>query len=103
MKPLLALIALALATLTGCPGKQVQIHRSLSAPGAMQTCDANKRFRVEKKGSDAADAKAQAEAEIRSVIAQNHGCAALIFNEGSGKALDGTTNHVADYQFCRCQ
>jgi len=94
---------LTVLALTGCPKKQITIYRSLSEPGAMQTCDANQRFRAEAKGKDADDAKAKAEAEIRSVITTNKGCGALIFNEGSGKALDGTTNHVADYQLCKCK
>jgi hypothetical protein len=91
-----------LAILAGCPAKQVTIYRSLSEPGAMQTCDANLRFRAEAKGSDAADAKLKLEAMIRDNITSRRGCAALIFNEASGKALDGTTNAVADYQFCKC-
>jgi len=97
-------LACSLSMLTACPsGKQIKIYRSLSEPGAMKTCDANQRFRAEVKGKDAAEAKAKAEAEIRSTITTNKGCGAFIFNEGSGKALDGTTNHVADYQLCKCQ
>lgn len=99
MKHCLVLLVL----LAGCPGKDVTIYRSLSEPGAMQTCDANQRFRVEVKGIDAKDAKHKANAEIRSAVAARGGCGALIFNEGAGKALDGTTNHVADYQLCRCR
>jgi hypothetical protein len=91
-----------LVTLTGCPKRGVTIYRSLSEPGAMKTCDANKRFRAEVKGSDAKDAKRKAEDQIRSTVKTNGGCGALIFNEGSGKALDGTTNHVADFQLCSC-
>jgi hypothetical protein len=94
---------LLLVLFAGCPGKQVKIYRSLSEPGAMQTCDANKRYRAEVKGADAADAKAKAESQIRTTITSTKGCGALVFNEGSGKALDGTTNHVADYQWCKCQ
>ena len=99
----LALMFASVLALAGCPKKSITIYRSLSEPGAMQTCDANTRFRVEAKGKDAAEAKAKAEAEIRSVITQNKGCGALIYNEGSGKTLDGPINHVADYQLCRCK
>jgi len=88
--------------LAGCPA-QVTIYRSLSEPGAMQTCDANQRFRAEAVGVDATDAKAKLEAMIRDTVKSKQGCGALIFNEGSGKKLDGTTNHVADYQLCRCR
>jgi hypothetical protein len=91
-----------LALLGGCPKKSITIYRSLSEPGAMKTCDANTRFRVEQKGKDAAEAKEKAEAEIRSVIATNKGCGAFITNEGSGKTLDGPINHVADFQLCKC-
>jgi len=98
-----ALLVGAIALLAGCPKKSITIYRSLSEPGAMQTCDANTRFRVEAKGADAKEAKANAEAEIRSVIAKNQGCGALIYNEGSGKTLDGPINHVADYQLCKCK
>jgi hypothetical protein len=101
MKPYL-LLAFVLA-LAGCPGKNISIYRSLGEPGAMKTCDANQRFRAEKVAADAATAKAEAEAEIRSVVATNKGCGAFIFNEGSGKKLDGRTTHVADYQLCRCE
>ena len=102
IKPLLG-FAVVTAFATGCPKKSITIYRSLSEPGAMQTCDANTRFRVEAKGTDAREAKANAEAEIRSVVSQNKGCGALIYNEGSGKTLDGPINHVADYQLCKCQ
>jgi hypothetical protein len=88
--------------LTGCFGG-VKIYRSLSEPGAMQTCDANKRFRAEVQGADADEAKKKAEKEIRSSVKQNKGCGAYIFNEGSGKKLDGSTNHFADYQLCDCK
>ena len=94
---------LLLGTLAGCPKKSITIYRSLSEPGAMQSCDANTRFRVEAKGADAKEAKSNAEAEIRSVISKNKGCGALIYNEASGKTLDGPINHVADYQLCKCQ
>lgn len=94
---------LLLAVLAGCPGKNIVIYRSLSEPGAMQTCDANQRYRAEAKGADAADAKAKLEAMVRDTISTQKGCGAFIYNEGSGKALDGTTNHVADYQLCKCQ
>jgi hypothetical protein len=99
----LCLVVLSLVLLTACPKRGVTIYRSLSEPGAMQTCDANQRFRVEVKGSDAADAKRKAESEIRSSVATRKGCGALIFNEGSGKTLEGATNHVADYQLCTCK
>src|SRR6188474_1896082 len=62
-KTLLGVIAVL--GLSGCPKKQITIYRSLSEPGAMQTCDANQRFRAEVKGKDADDAKAKAEAQIR--------------------------------------
>jgi hypothetical protein len=96
---LLPVIAVILA---GCPGHHVTIYRSLSEPGAMQTCDANQSFRAEAKGSDAKDAKAKVEDQISKLVRDKKGCGALIYNEGSGKALDGTTNHVADFQLCRC-
>jgi hypothetical protein len=89
--------------LTGCPKSDVVIYRSLSEPGAMKTCDANTRFRAEVVGADAADAKAKAEAQIRTTVASNNGCGAFVYNEGSGKKLDGRTNHVADYQLCKCK
>ena len=96
----LALVLLAL--LGGCPGKHVTIYRSLSEHGAMETCDANQSYRAEAKGADAKDAKAKLEAQIRTLVTDKKGCGALIYNEGSGKALDGTTNHVADFQLCTC-
>lgn len=92
-----------LLLLAGCPSKGVTIYRSVSEGDAMKTCDANQRYRAEAVGADAAAAKAKAEAEITSVITSKNGCGALIWNEGSGKKLDGTWNHVADYQFCKCQ
>jgi hypothetical protein len=97
---------LGLATLfalAGCPKKSITIYRKLSEPGAMQTCDANTRFRAEVKGDDAGAAKSKAEAEIRSVIAQNKGCGAYVYNEGAGKTLAGDFTYVADYQLCKCQ
>ena len=93
---------LAILLLAGCPKKDVTLYRSASQGNAMQTCDANQRFRAEAVGADAEAAKAKAEAEVKSVIASKQGCAALIWNEGSGKKLDGTWAHVADYQFCKC-
>ncbi len=89
--------------LAGCPKKSITIYRSLSEPGAMQTCDANKVYRAEAKGKDAAEAKAKVESQIRDLITKEKGCGALIFNEGSGKTLDGPINHVADFQFCKCK
>jgi hypothetical protein len=104
IKALLTVGTLALVTsLTGCPKKSITIYRSLSEPGAMQTCDANTRFRAEAQGADAKAAKANAEAEIRGVIAKNKGCGALVYNEVSTKTLDGPIDHVADYQLCKCQ
>ena len=74
----------------GCPAtSDIAIYRSLSQPGAMQTCDANQRYRAEVKGADPAEAKAKGEAKIRTTIASAKGCGAFVFNEGSGKALDG--------------
>ncbi|MDI1446272.1 hypothetical protein [Polyangium sp. 6x1] len=90
-----------IVALAGCLGG-VKIYRSLSEPGAMKTCDANTRFRVEAKGADADEAKRKAEAGIRESVKQNKSCGAYIFNEGSGTTLEGTTNHVADYQLCDC-
>jgi len=97
-------VSLALA-LAGCPkgGSQVKIYRNLGEPGAMQTCDANQRFRAEAKGATAEEAKANAEAQIQESVTQHQGCGAYIWNEGSGKQLDGQVNHVADYQLCKCQ
>ena len=104
LEALLGLGALSLALVTtGCPKKPITIYRSLSEPGAMQTCDANTRFRAEAQGADAKAAKANAEAEIRGVIAKNKGCGALVYNEVSTKTLDGPINHVADFQLCKCQ
>lgn len=96
-----ACLSLVLA-LAGCPKKSATIYRSLSEPGAMQTCDANKVFRVEVKGADAEDAKAKGEAKIRDTVTTNGGCGGYVFNDGAGKALDGTTNYVADFQLCSC-
>ena len=98
-----ACLAFLVVALAGCPKKSVTIYRSLSEPGAMQTCDANTRFRVEQLGKDAAEAKSKAEAEIRSTVSKNKGCGAFITNEGSGKTLDGPIRHVADFQLCKCQ
>jgi hypothetical protein len=78
------------------------IYRSLSEKGAMESCDANTRFRADAIGKDAAEAKSTMEAQIRATITQNAGCGALIFNEAVGKKLDGDYNAVADYQLCRC-
>ena len=39
---------------------------------------------------------------VRETVKQNKGCGALITNEASGKKLDGTTSHVADFQLCGC-
>jgi hypothetical protein len=106
IKSLLGFVVVCFAlvtSLTGCPKKSITIYRSLSEPGAMQTCDANTRFRAEAKGADAKEAKAHAESAIRSVIAKNKGCGALIYNEGAGKTLDGPIKYVADYQLCKCQ
>lgn len=91
-----------LLALAGCPKKDVTIYRSLTDQ-ARATCDANTRFRVEQLGKDAAEAKAKAEAEIRSTVDKNKGCGAFITNEGSGKTLDGPIRHVADFQLCKCQ
>jgi hypothetical protein len=91
-----------LALLAGCPAN-VTIYRSLSEPGAMQTCDANTRFRAEAQGAAADDARLNVELEIKKTIQEQKGCGALIFNEGSGKTLDGNVKHVADFQLCRCQ
>jgi len=102
MKRLGFVSVIALVLVAGCPKKSVTIYRSLSEPGAMQTCDANTRFRAEAKGSDAADARSKMEAQIRDTVTKNGGCAAFIYNEGSGKALDGSTNAVADFQLCKC-
>ncbi|MEO8702335.1 MAG: hypothetical protein ABI867_19985 [Kofleriaceae bacterium] len=101
MKLLLVLTVLAL---TACH-KNVAIYHHLSEGNgdAMKTCDANQSMRIEQKGSDAASAKSKAYATIRSTIKTKKGCGALIYNEGSGKQLDGTFNHVADFQFCRCK
>jgi len=94
MKRLACVLVLLLA---GCPKKDVVIYRSLSEKGAMETCDANQRFRAEAVGKDAADAKAKMEIQVRSTVTQNGGCGALIFNEGNGKKLDGDYNAVADF------
>lgn len=96
-------LPLLLLGLAGCPKKSVTIYRSLSEPGAMETCDANTRFRVEELGKDAAEAKAKADAQIRDTVSKNKGCGALVTNEGSGKTLDGPIRHVADFQLCKCK
>src|SRR5687767_15868640 len=93
---------LATLSLTACPKKSVTIYRSLSEPGAMQTCDANQRFRVnEARGADEKAARAAGEAQIRDTITKNKGCAALITNDGAGKALAGHWNYSADFQLCK--
>lgn len=97
-----SLLLVILVLVCGCPGKHVTIYRSLSEHGAMETCDANQSYRAEAKGADAKDAKAKMEDQIRKLVGDKGGCGALIYNEGSGKALDGTTNHVADFQLCKC-
>ena len=95
-------VSLVLAV-AGCPkGNNVRLYRSLSEQGAMQTCDANTRFRAEAEGASAAEAKATAEAKVRDSVTQNKGCGALIWNEGAGRKLDGRSTYVADYQLCRC-
>jgi hypothetical protein len=93
---------LLLLVLAGCPAN-VTLYRSLSEPGAMQTCDANSRFRAEAKGAAADDARLNVEVLIRNNVKAQKGCGAFIYNEASGKTLDGNVNHVADYQLCRCQ
>jgi len=99
----LVLLSLAALALTGCPKNGITIYRSLSEPGAMKTCDANQRFRVEAQGADEAAARRNGEAQIRSAVAANKGCGAFIFNDGAGKKLDGGFNYAADYQLCTCQ
>lgn len=99
MKRLACVLVLVLA---GCPKKDVVIYRSLSEKGAMETCDANKQFRAEAVGKDAADAKSKLDDQVKSMVRQNGGCGALIFNSGDGKKLDGDWNAVADFQLCRC-
>ena len=91
-----------LLVLVGCPKKDVVIYRSLSEKGAMQTCDANSRFRADAVGKDAADAKSKMESQVRSTVTQNGSCGAFIYNEAVGKKLDGDYNAVADFQLCRC-
>jgi hypothetical protein len=91
-----------LLAMVGCPKKDVVIYRSLSEKGAMETCDANTRFRAEAVGKDAASAKAAMELQVRNTVTENKGCGALIYNEGNGKKLDGDYNAVADFQLCRC-
>ena len=102
MKRLAVSSVLALA-LTGCPKKGVVIYRSLSEPGAMKTCDANQRFRVEADGKDEAAARRAGEDQIRAAVATNKGCGALIFNDGAGSKLDGGFHYAADYQLCKCE
>jgi hypothetical protein len=99
----LGLLLTCAVALTGCPKKSINLYRSLSAPGAMQTCDANKRYRADVVGTSEKDARAKGEAQIRDLIAKEKGCGALITNEGAGKKLDGNWNYTADFQFCRCQ
>ena len=91
-----------LLALGGCP-KNVTIYRSLSAPGAMQTCDANQQLRVEVVGKDEADARSKGEDQIRESIRARKGCGALIINDGAGSRLDGGFSYTANYQFCSCQ
>ena len=96
------LFACALA-LTACPKKSITLYRSLSQPGAMQTCDANKQYRADVVGTSEKDARSKGEAQIRDLIAKEKGCGALIYNEGAGKKLDGGWSYVADFQYCRCK
>ena len=88
--------------LAGCPKKNVTIYRSLSEPGAMQTCDANKQYRTEVVGKDEADAREKGEAQMRDTIRSQGGCAALVINDGAGKKLDGNWNYASNYQYCSC-
>jgi hypothetical protein len=99
----LGLLVTCAIALTGCPKKSVNIYRSLSAPGAMETCDANKQYRANVDAASEKEARAKGEAQIRDLITKEKGCGALIFNEGAGKKLDGGWNYVADFQFCRCK
>lgn len=98
----LAWILACAATLTGCPKKSINIYRTLKGP-AMQTCDANKRYRAEVVGATEKEARAKGEAQIRDVISKEKGCGAFITNEGAGTKLDGGWNYSADYQWCRCE
>jgi hypothetical protein len=95
-------VVLLLLAVTACH-KQVAIYHHLNEGNAMKTCDANERMRAEAKGKDAGDAKSRAYAQIRTTVSAQKRCGAFVYNEGSGKQLDGTFNHVADYQLCRCQ
>lgn len=99
----LLLASLSVLALAGCPKKGVTIYRSLSEPGAMKTCDANQRFRVEADGADEKAARRAGEDQIRLVVAQNKGCGALIYNDGAGSKLAGGFHYSADYQLCKCQ
>jgi hypothetical protein len=96
----LASVSLGVA-LAGCPKKDIAIYRTLRGP-AQETCDANLRFRADVKDKDKDQAKAKAEAQIRTLVAEKKYCGAYIWNEGSGKTLEGDYNHVADFQLCRC-
>ncbi|MCX5746738.1 MAG: hypothetical protein NT062_30050 [Proteobacteria bacterium] len=90
-------------TLAGCPKKSVTIYRKLSEPGAMKTCDANQRFRVETDGVSEAAARSAGEAQIRTSVTKSGGCGAFITNDGAGSKLDGGFHYAADYQLCTCQ
>lgn len=92
-----------IAALAGCGhNNRVVIYRSLSQPGAMQTCDANKRYHFEVKGADAEDAKRKAAEQIRSTVTTSGGCGGYVYDERSGKALDGSTIDAGNYQWCSC-
>ncbi len=102
MKRLVVASVLALG-LTGCPRKGVVIYRNLSDPGAMKTCDANQRYRVEVDGANEKAARRAGEDQIKAAVATNKGCGAYIYNDGAGSKLDGGFHYAADYQLCTCQ
>lgn len=79
------------------------LYRSLSEPGAMKTCDANQRFRVETEGATEATARRAGEAQIRQGVTASKGCGAYISKDGVGAKLDGGYRYYADYQLCGCQ
>ena len=97
------LACFAFLVVAGCPKQSVVIYRSLSQPGAMETCDANQQFHFEVKGADEASARANGEAQMQQTVESNKGCGALIVNDAAGKNLDGTYTYAGNFQFCRCK
>jgi hypothetical protein len=102
MKRLLACLV-GIASLTACPKSSIVIYRSLSQPGAMQSCDANKQYHFEVTGKTEAEARSNGEAFMRKTVTETKGCGALIVNDGAGTRLDGGWNYAGNFQWCGCK